>query len=199
MVLSYHPQIYSESRVVATPATDYNEQIKRVAENRDRVAFEKIFSHFAPKIKAILMKQGSNPEQAEDLMQETLLTVWNKAEQFAQTRGSLNAWIFTIARNKRIDRFRKQGTNHYVDIHEYEIEDDIPDIEDQILSSERDQIVAEATNCLPEDQKLIITMSFVQDLTQTQIAEKLGIPLGTVKSRMRLAYQKVKIKLENAL
>ncbi len=173
--------------------------MERVALARDKKAFERLFAHFAPKIKALMLKHDSDPELAEDLMQDTMLTVWNKAHQFSTWRGSPGAWIFTIARNRRIDRFRRQGTRHYVDIGEYEVPDDDPDGEQLVLNAERDRLVADAASDLPAEQKQIITMSFVENLAQTEIADRLGIPLGTVKSRMRLAYKKIKTNLEDVL
>lgn len=199
MFLLHELKANRDLNVALGQTEDYSELLRKIAISRDKQAFEVLFAHYAPRVKALMIKQGSNPEIAEDLMQETMFTVWNKAEQFVNRRGNANAWIFTIARNKRIDRFRKQGTRHYVDIHEYEIADDLPSSEDEMMSAERDSIVADAMQTLPDDQKLIISMSFADDLSQSQISEKLGIPLGTVKSRMRLAYQKIKSMLEDAL
>ncbi|MEX0347321.1 MAG: sigma-70 family RNA polymerase sigma factor [Rhizobiaceae bacterium] len=191
--------VVSEARLVDSDTEIHGALMERIAVGRDKKAFESLFAHFAPKIKALMLKQDSDPELAEDLMQDTMLTVWNKAHQFASWRGSVSAWIFTIARNRRIDRFRRQGTRHYIDIADYEIADETPDSEDCIMAGERDRLVAEATSHLPEEQKQIIAMSFVENLAQTEIADRLGIPLGTVKSRMRLAYKKIKTNLEDVL
>jgi RNA polymerase sigma-70 factor (ECF subfamily) len=173
--------------------------MEKVATGRDKRAFEVLFAHFAPKVKALIMKQKAEADLAEDIMQETMLAVWNKADQFATWRGSVSAWIFTIARNKRIDRFRRQGTRHYVDIADYDLPDGRPDSADLVMNEERDRLVAEATRMLPEDQARIITLSFVDNLPQTEIARHLGIPLGTVKSRTRLAYEEIRKSLEDAL
>lgn len=173
--------------------------MERVAQARDKHAFERLFVYFAPKIKALMLKHDSDPELAEDLMQDTMMTVWNKAHQFSTWRGSTSAWVFTIARNRRIDRFRRQGNRHYVDIVEYDMPDDTPDGEQVAMATERDRLVAQATRSLPDEQKEIITLSFIDNLAQTEIAAKLGLPLGTVKSRMRLAYKKIKTNLEDVL
>ncbi len=178
---------------------DHRRLISAVAEKKDKKAFEQLFVYFAPRIKALMLKQGANAELAEDLMQETMLTVWNKCGQFESWRGGLSAWIFTIARNKRIDRFRKQGSRHYLDVDDFDFVDEEPDSEEQVISSERDQLVSEAASRLPEDQRTVIEMSYMQSLSQSEIAERLGIPLGTVKSRMRLAHQKVRLELEGVL
>ena len=107
--------------------------------------------------------------------------------------------MFPIARNKRIDGFRKQGTRHYVDIEDYEIVDETDTIDDIVISKERDDIVATAAQNLPSDQREIVSLSFVEDMTQIEISRKLGLPLGTVKSRLRLAYQKMRNELEGEL
>lgn len=189
----------SEAILVDKDVDIHGALMKRVAFGRDKVAFETLFAHFAPKVKALMLKYDSDPQLAEDLMQDTMLAVWNKAHQFASWRGNASAWIFTIARNRRIDRFRRQGTRHYVDIADYDVADEAPDGETTLLHGERDKLVAAATAELPEEQKQIITMSFVDNLPQTEIATRLGIPLGTVKSRMRLAYTKIKNNLEDVL
>ncbi len=165
----------------------------------DKEAFGQLFQFYAPRIKALMMKQGSDAELAEDLMQDTMLSVWQKAEQFSNWRGSLNAWVYTIARNKRIDRFRKQGTQHYVDVSEYDLVDDNPDSERQVSSMQQDRIVSEATASLPAEQRQVVHLSYVEELSQSEIAQKLGIPLGTVKSRTRLAFRAIRKELEAVL
>lgn len=189
----------SEVTPVQNAADLHSALMERIALARDKQAFEQLFAHFAPKIKALMLKHDSDRELAEDLMQDTMLTVWNKAHQFSTWRGSVSAWVFTIARNRRIDRFRRQGTRHYVDIGDYDIPDDEPDSETTVMDAERDRLVAEAARNLPDEQKQIIDMSFVENMAQSEIATRLGIPLGTVKSRMRLAYKKIRTNLEDAL
>lgn len=173
--------------------------LAKVAGEKDKEAFGELFSYYAPRLKALLMKQGSGAELAEDLMQDTMLAVWQKAEQFSNWRGNLNAWIFTIARNKRIDRFRKQGVQHYLDIEDFDFADDRPDGEMQIESVQRDAIVNNATSALPDEQKQVILLAYVEELSQSEIAKKLKIPLGTVKSRTRLAFQSIRKELEEVL
>ncbi len=173
--------------VTKNETTDHHKLLELIALNRDKEAFEQLFIYFAPRVKAVLMKQSSDANTAEDLMQETMLTVWNKADKFSKYRGSVSAWIFTIARNKRIDGYRKQGTKHYLDIEDIELTDDAMGSEEILISNERDKMVTDISKTLPPEQKEIIEMSFVKELSQTEISKTLGIPLGTVKSRMRLA------------
>lgn len=199
MYLLSNPYLKRDANVNPHPSDLHIGLMEQIVENKDKVAFEKLFVYFAPRVKALMMKHGANSDIAEDLMQETMLTVWNKSGQFSNTRGSVSAWIFTIARNKRIDGFRKQGTRHYVDIEDYEIVDDSETIDDVVISKERDNIVATAAQNLPTDQREIVSLSFVEDMTQIEISRKLGLPLGTVKSRLRLAYLKMRNELEGEL
>ena len=185
--------------VTKNETTDHHKLLELIALNRDKEAFEQLFIYFAPRVKAVLMKQSSDANTAEDLMQETMLTVWNKADKFSKYRGSVSAWIFTIARNKRIDGYRKQGTKHYLDIEDIELTDDAMGSEEILISNERDKMVTDISNTLPIEQKEIIEMSFVKELSQTEISKALGIPLGTVKSRMRLAYKKIRKSVEEVL
>lgn len=185
--------------VTKNETTDHHKLLELIALNRDKEAFEQLFIYFAPRVKAVLMKQSSDANTAEDLMQETMLTVWNKADKFSKYRGSVSAWIFTIARNKRIDGYRKQGTRHYLDIEDIELTDDAMGSEEILISNERDKMVTDISKTLPPEQKEIIEMSFVKELSQTEISKTLGIPLGTVKSRMRLAYKKIKKSVEEVL
>ena len=198
-MIAFYSTVESKAILVDETTEIHAALMERVALARDKKAFEQLFAHFAPKIKALMLKHDSDLELAEDLMQDTMLTVWNKAHQFSTWRGSPSAWIFTIARNRRIDRFRRQGTKHYVDIGDYDVPDDDPDGEQLVLDAERDRLVADAASGLPDEQKQIIAMSFVDNLAQSEIADRLGIPLGTVKSRMRLAYKKIKTNLEDVL
>jgi RNA polymerase sigma-70 factor (ECF subfamily) len=181
------------------PARAHLELMRKVALERDREAFRELFVYYAPRVKAQLLRQRASTELAEDLMQETMLTLWNKAEQFTNRRGSLGGWIFTIARNKRIDRIRRLNAAHYVAVEEHDLADDAPDAEDQTMAGERDRKVAAVVRALPADQREVIELAFNEDLSQSEIAERLGIPLGTVKSRTRLAFQKMRRELEDAL
>ncbi|MEM7069979.1 MAG: sigma-70 family RNA polymerase sigma factor [Pseudomonadota bacterium] len=187
------------ARVENYHADEHLALLAKVAESGDKAAFHVLFQYYAPRIKSLMMKQGSGAEAAEDLMQETMLTVWQKSAQFSKWRGSVSAWIFTIARNKRIDRFRKQGTGHYVDVNELEIKDDTPGNDVQVEHLERDRIVRDATSQLPTEQKQVIELAYISELSQTQISKQLGIPLGTVKSRTRLAFETIRRKLEDLL
>ena len=170
--------------------------MERVARDRDREAFQRRFLQFGPKIKALMMRSGSDAHSAEDLVQDVMLTLWRKAELYAADRGTVSAWIFTIARNVRIDRLRRQSSRVYEDIADMDIEASDADGEEVAEATQRDRLVGEALAELPPDQRRVVEMSFIQDMPQAEIARTLNLPLGTVKSRIRLAYAKLRENLE---
>lgn len=169
--------------------------IARVARERDRDAFSVLFLHFGPRVKALMRKAGADQDLAEDIVQDVMLTVWRKVDTYRPDRGSVGSWIFTIARNARIDRLRRASSRPYEDIEQVEIASETADGESTALASERSERVTRALTDLPTDQREILEYAFVHDMSQSEIAGKLALPLGTVKSRMRLAYAKLKMKL----
>jgi len=170
--------------------------LKDVAEHRDRQAFAQLFEHFGPRLKGFMMRKGANAELAEDLVQDAMIAVWNKACMFSPGKGSVTTWIYTIARNLRIDRLRREGSRYFTDIDDYEEASDDPASDDIVIGRQQDAAVTEALQVLPDDQRQVIVMAFMDDMTQAEIADKLDVPLGTVKSRMRLAYRKMASVLE---
>ena len=172
-----------------------------VATSRDRHAFAVLFKHFAPRIKAYLLRAGSSPHLAEELAQETMVSVWRKAASFDPQRAQLSTWIFTIARNLRVDRHRREGAaadNEVVLETEHE---QIPGIaataEEQLCAARRERSVRQALARLPGDQAMLLRLSFFEDRPHGQIASELNMPLGTVKSRMRRAVQQLRSLLDN--
>ena len=181
------------------PKTDqalYEVLISDVAIHQDKTAFETLFVRFGPRIKGMMLGSGASEDLAEDLMQEVMLTVWRKAALYAPERGTVSTWIFTIARNARIDRLRRQPVQPYIDVETVSIACDAPSAEAEMITGQHGEMVRAAIDQLPEEQKTVIEMAFVQFMPQSEIAEKLGLPIGTVKSRTRLAYKKLKENLE---
>jgi RNA polymerase sigma-70 factor, ECF subfamily len=170
--------------------------LARVAETRDRAAFASLFDHFAPRIKSFMMRKGATPEQAEDLVQETMISVWSKAGLYVAERGSVTTWIFTIARNLRIDRLRREKSALFSDIEDFDAPSDDVSAEDALGRFQEDGFVAKALQEIPEEQRQLLILSYVEDVPQSEIAVRLQIPLGTVKSRMRLAYRRLHKLLE---
>jgi RNA polymerase sigma-70 factor (ECF subfamily) len=170
--------------------------LNRVAQSRDRQAFATLFDHFAPRIKFFLMRKGSNAEQAEDLVQEAMIAVWSKAGLYAPEKGSVATWVFTIARNLRIDRLRRERAQLYETLEDFDAEDETASAHDVMARAQEDTAVTKALAQIPEEQRQLLILSYVDDVPQSEIAQRMNIPLGTVKSRMRLGYQRLRKLLE---
>ncbi|MDX2306850.1 MAG: sigma-70 family RNA polymerase sigma factor [Hyphomicrobium sp.] len=173
--------------------------LQKVAECRDIEAFRKLFQVYGPRVKSYMMRQGADATTAEDLAQETLLTVWRKAALYSDEKGSATTWIFTIARNLRIDRLRREMVWQPLPDNREEEASDEPGPEDEVASRELRDRVRGALGQLPPDQSEVVSLSYIEGLSHSEIAERLGLPLGTVKSRMRLAYQKIRDAVEDQI
>ena len=172
------------------------ELLDRVAKQQDKAAFALLFEHFGPRVKGFMMRKGADSELAEDLAQDTMITVWRKAHMYSGDKGSVSTWIFTIARNRRIDWARKLKGIQFSDISELDQPSDDRSADEIVLGNQEAKSVSDAVERLPSDQKQVISMAFMEDMTQQEISQRLDLPLGTVKSRMRLAYQKLSKSLE---
>lgn len=170
----------------APTAAGFADLIGAIAAHADRAAFAELFGYFAPRVKSYMLRLGTGPLQAEELAQETLLTVWRKAAAFDRAKAAPSTWIFTIARNLRIDAARRAR-------HREPVEDpsDTPDAEPgpeaALAALQSEGIVREALAKLPPEQAEVVRLSFFSDKAHSEIAEQLNLPLGTVKSRLRLA------------
>ena len=173
-----------------------SELIRKVAQNLDREAFGTLFDILAPKVKGLLMRRGLDGASAEDVMQDVMLNVWTKAGLYDPSRGSLQGWVFTIARNAMIDRVRRRKPDISIDMIEWDPVDETEGSEQRMLREERATKLNGAMKAVPADQLVILQLAFHEELTQTEIATKLGLPLGTVKSRMRLAYAHLRGAME---
>lgn len=161
-----------------------------VGTRRDIDAFEALFRHFAPRVKAYMAKGGGTG--AEELMQETMVTVWNKAALYDPSKGAASTWIFSIARNLRIDAYRREKRPEFDPNDPVFVPDASPAADKVMVASEDAHAMRRALSSLPEDQAEVLKLSFYEDKTQSDIAEALNLPLGTVKSRMRLAFIKLR-------
>lgn len=181
----------------APSARSMAEFLQRVAERGDVEAFRKLFQMYAPRVKSYMMRQGADANTAEELAQETLLTVWRKAGLYSGEKGSPTTWIYTIARNLRIDRLRREMT--WVQLPDGHNEEASPDQapDEAVSEAERKIRVQSALAQLPADQHEVVALSYIEGLSHSEIAERLGLPLGTVKSRMRLAYLKIREAVED--
>jgi len=170
--------------------------IEAIAARQDRAAFASLFAHYAPRLKGYLLRLGLGPAQAEDLAQEVMVTVWRKAGQFDRTQASAATWIYRIARNRRIDAFRREQ-RAVLDIDDPGLQplgEIAPDA--WLDAAERETQVRTALAELPPEQVDLVRQAFYEGLSHRQIADVTGLALGTVKSRLRLAFQKLRIRLE---
>jgi RNA polymerase sigma-70 factor (ECF subfamily) len=166
--------------------------IRAIAEKEDRAAFAALFEFYAPRIKAMLMRLGAAADAAEDFAQETLLTVWRKAAYFDPARASASAWISTNARNLRVDRLRRDKLAKLY-ARDEAIEPEGPEPPDSALSTvEREKRVRAALGQLPAEQVRVLQLSFFEGRAHGDIATLLNLPLGTVKSRLRLAMTRLR-------
>ena len=166
------------------------ELIKKVENLKDTSAFEELFNHFAPRVKAFLMKSGADPQMAEECSQEVMATVWRKAHLFDPSRASASTWIFTIARNKKIDAIRKQNRPEPEQL--YPDQDYEPDQESVVELQQETERLTLALGELPEKQRVLVEKAYLGELSHSEIAEITGLPLGTIKSRIRLALEKLR-------
>ena len=161
--------------------------VKKVAKERNKIAFSEIFDFIAPKINAYYLKNNLSIDQAEELTQEVLSTIWLKAELFNPEKSKFITWSFTIARNKKIDFYRK---NKKKDINEEDIRDFLYE-NNKSDDYEIESTIKNITQELDENQKKLIKMSFFEQKSHKNIAAELEIPLGTVKSRIRATLNKM--------
>lgn len=169
--------------------------IGQVATERDRQAYARLYSYFAPRLNAFLRRSGLPPNTAEEIAQEVMLSVWRKASYFDPARAGAATWIFTIARNLRIDHLRRLRTASAGEEEPVEIET-APSGETLLLTAEREARVREALKTLSDEQATVLRLSFFSEKAHSEIARELGLPLGTVKSRVRLALGRLRVLLE---
>jgi len=172
--------------------THYSDLLLKVAKEKDKAAFAELFDYFAPRIKSFLMKGGAAPDAADELAQETMIAVWQKAASFNPAKANASTWIFTVARNKRIDTLRRKIRPESSDEETDLIADDAPTAPETLNAEEEMHIMADALKTLPADQADLLYKSFFEDKTHADIAAETKIPLGTVKSRIRLALEKLR-------
>lgn len=185
-------------RGLANDSTNWNTMIERVGQNQDKEAFSALFAHFSPFLKAFLIKSGGvTPESAEELVQETMIKVWRKAPTFSASQASASTWMYTIARNTRIDWLRKQNRQNPDDLNADDIYDEREDPTpySSLVQIRNKKHIDEQLGKLPDEQAEVLKLMYFQGKSGQQVADTLGLPLGTVKSRIRLALNKMKLGL----
>ncbi|MEZ5946182.1 MAG: sigma-70 family RNA polymerase sigma factor [Hyphomonas sp.] len=173
------------------------ECMEAIAQNQSREAFAELFDFFAPRLKSFLLRLGATDGEAEDLVQEVMVTVWKKAGLYDRRQASVSTWIFRVARNRRIDLQRRSASRP-----ELEADDPmlLPQAEEQpderVERSQMEESVRAGLARLPEEQLVLLQAAFYEGLSHSEIAEKFNLPLGTVKSRIRLAFGRLRGSLE---
>lgn len=182
-----------------SPSADREAQadaMDRIARHRDKDAFAELFTYFAPRIKAYLLRLGMVDGAAEELAQEVMITVWRKADTFDRRQAAVSTWIFRIARNRRIDAIRRDNKGELDPNEPLLIPEAEPTPDECVFAQEREAHVRRAMAELPETHVELLRLAFFDGLSHSQIAKRLDLPLGTVKSRLRLAFQRLRVTLE---
>ena len=168
------------------------EWLDAVAQRQDRAAFARLFDHFAPRVKGYIRRLGAGDQKAEDIVQEVMITVWRRAGLYDAAQASVSTWIFTIARNKRIDDLRRER-HPEIDLNDPAlVADPLPAADHLLVQEDQARRLRDAVSALPEDQALVLHKNFFEDKPHRVIAQELELPLGTVKSRARLALARLR-------
>ena len=175
---------------------DLTLSVELVGKNQDKLAFNNIFRYFAPRLKSFLVKAGSTDSQAEEVIQEVMIAVWTKSSTYDSNKSSVSTWIYTIARNKRIDKIRKEK-RHYLSESDEGLEIPVDSTQEkEIFSAQVSSSLRKYMSNLPEEQSKLLKLSYFYNKTHADISAELKIPLGTVKSRIRLALTKMRHLVE---
>jgi RNA polymerase sigma-70 factor, ECF subfamily len=175
--------------------TRFADLLVAVAELQDRDAFAELFAYYAPRVKSYLLRLGADSALAEEIAQDVMVTVWRKAGLFDRAQASVSTWIFRIARNRRIDLFRRSKRPELDPEEEMILPSGVEAPDARIEAMETETRVRAAMKDLPEEQVVLLKLAFYEGLSHSEIATRLGAPLGTVKSRIRLAFAKMKVRL----
>lgn len=187
-----------EQRASGPDANQLRQLMQEVVQHRDVAAYEQIFRYFAPRVKTYMAKLSADGQSAEELMQETMVAVWNKAASFDPERGALSTWIFTIARNLRIDALRQARRPEFDPEDPAFVPDSEPLADKMIAERQAAAELHKEMRLLPPEQAELLSLAFFDELSHSAIAKKMNLPLGTVKSRLRLAFDKLRLALNHS-
>lgn len=165
-----------------------------VRDHKDRAAFSALFDFYGPRLKAMLIRAGTRGDRADDIVQDVMLTVWRKSDQFDPARAPASAWIYRIARNRHVDILRKENRPVPEELH---LADSHQDDADLSLALQQEAArLKSALAALSPDQREMIEKAYLGDLTHEDIRRQTGLPLGTVKSRIRLGLERLRHELK---
>lgn len=170
--------------------------VKSVASNRDRAAFTQLFDYFGPRLQGYLIRLGSDSGTAEEIMQDAMTTLWNKAAMFDPEKSAVTTWLYRIARNRRIDGLRRNRLDYFDPMDAPDVASDEPNADEQIDLHAKEERIRTVLTDLPPDQLALVRLAFFDGLSHSEIAERMKLPLGTVKSRIRLAFNRLRRGLE---
>jgi len=170
-----------------TKVSEAADWIEAIAEHRDKAAFAKLFAEFAPRLKSFAMRGGLASEAAEEVMQEAMISVWRKAHQYDRTKASPSTWMFTIVRNKRLDLLRRENRPQLQEEDFVHVERTTGGADQLVFALQQNETLRSRLDKLPREQFVVIQKAFFEDKSHSEVAEDLGVPLGTIKSRIRLA------------
>lgn len=175
--------------------SDQTKWMLAVRDHRDRASFGLLFDHYGPRLKGFLMRSGSSAAQAEDIVQDVMLAVWHRAGQFDPARAQVSGWIYRIAKNRKIDIVRKAGrpVPEELEYTQTETEEDAADI---LAVDQEASKLREALKRLKPDQRQIVEKAYLGELSHTEIQNETGLPLGTIKSRIRLGLERLRHELK---
>jgi len=176
----------------AAEAASLDELLLAVGRDRDRAAFAALFDHFAPRLKAYLRRLGCDGAQAEELVQEVMLLVWRRAETFDPAQASAGTWVFTIARNKRVDALRREQRPEIDPDDPALVPDPVEAADVRVATDQTNRRLRAALKELPPEQAELLKLAYFEDMPHSVISTERGIPLGTVKSRLRLALDRLR-------
>ena len=177
-------------------ASDFVESISKIANDRDEAAFGFLFRYFAPRIKSYCLRLGADASGAEEITQEAMVSIWRNAAQFDSSKASPSTWIFTIARNLTIDRFRKTRRPQFDPNDPALVPDEQLPPDRLVEQTEKQENVRKIMDTLSSNERNVLMLSFYEDLSHFEISRRLSIPVGTVKSRIRLAFAKIRSRLD---
>jgi RNA polymerase sigma factor (sigma-70 family) len=166
--------------------------LARIAENRDRDAFCAFFRLYAPRVKAYVGRSVRDDVKADEITQEVMLTVWRRAVSYDPRRASASTWVFTIARNRMIDSIRKAGRPEVEPDDPTWVPAAAPAADAVAVTKRRAEKVREAMEALPQDQREVVDLAYFSFRSMSEISSDLGVPVGTVKSRVRLAFKRLR-------
>ena len=174
----------------------WDELLVRVGRDRDKSAFAELFDYFAPRVKSFLLRFGTDMSLAEEIAQEAMIMVWRRAETYDPRQSAASTWIFTIARNKRIDRLRRENRPLPDMTDPAVMPDSIETGEIQVARMQQEKKIRHALKNLPEEQAKMLFSAYYEEKSHREIAEESGVALGTVKSRIRLALNRMRAQID---